>query len=123
MAKKKKGLSGMSLFRRKASKLMSAKKAGKSSYKAPKKRTGSNVAAKKTIAGRKASKGGAGSSFKTKAKQKMLNIKGKSKAVVRNTKAGKYKMTAAHKKAISDALSKRSGGVKKKISSLFSRKK
>jgi hypothetical protein len=132
-----------------------------SGYKAPKKRTGPNAAAKKTIsatkagksagpkkagnyglliknrkpnaaankaaAGRKAGMGGTGSTLKTKAKQKMLNVKGKSKALVRS--AGKYKMTAAHKKAISDALKKGGGtassavdSAKSRFKSLFKRK-
>jgi hypothetical protein len=134
-----------------------------SGYKAPKKRTGPNAAAKKTIsatkagkttgpkkagnyglliknrkpnaaaekaiAGRKAGMGGTGSTLKTKAKQKMLNAKGKSKALIRNAKAGKYKMTAAHKKAISDALKKGGGtassavgSAKSRFKSLFKRK-
>jgi hypothetical protein len=116
MAKKKKGLSSFSKIRRKASTLMSRKKADKSSYKAPKKRTGANAAAKsmaeRTAAG---TKRGTGSTLKTKAKQKMLNAKGKSKALIRNAKAGKYVMTADHRKAISEGLKKRFGfGSKKK---------
>jgi hypothetical protein len=135
-----------------------------SGYKAPKKRTGPNTAAKKTIsatkagksagpkkagnyglliknrkantatkkaaAGRKSAMGGTGSTLKTKAKQKMLNVKGKSKALIRNAKAGKYVMTAAHKKAISDALKKGGGtastavaSAKSRLKSLFKRKK
>ena len=108
----------------------SRSKSEASGYKAPKKRTGINAAAKKAVAGRKAGMGGTGSTLKTQAKQKLLNVKGKSKAVIRNAKAGKYKMTAAHKKAISDALkgtgSRASGavaGAKKKFRSLFKRKK
>jgi hypothetical protein len=107
---------------------LSRKKANASGYKAPKKRTGPNTAAKKSAAGRKSAMGGTGSTLKTKAKQKMLNVKGKSKALVRS--AGKYKMTAAHKKAISDALKKGGGtassavdSAKSRFKSLFKRKK
>jgi hypothetical protein len=108
---------------------LSRKKANASGYKAPKKRTGPNTAAKKSAAGRKSAMGGTGSTLKTKAKQKMLNAKGKSKALIRNAKAGKYKMTAAHKKAISDALKKGGGtassavgSAKSRFKSLFKRK-
>jgi hypothetical protein len=95
---------------------LSRKKANASGYKAPKKRTGANAAAKsmaeRTAAG---TKRGTGSTLKTKAKQKMLNAKGKSKALIRNAKAGKYVMTADHRKAISEGLKKRFGfGSKKK---------
>jgi hypothetical protein len=99
---------------------LSRKKANASGYKAPKKRTGPNTAAKKSAAGRKSAMGGTGSTLKTKAKQKMLSAKGKSKALVRS--AGKYKMTAAHRKAISDGLKKRSGNAASRIGKFVKRK-
>ena len=106
----------------KAGRKTGAKKAG--NYGLVIKNRKANTAAKKAIAGRKAGlKPGTGSTLKTKAKQKLLNAKGKSKAIIRNAKAGKYKMTAAHKKAISDALKKGRNTTKSRFKSLFKRKK
>jgi hypothetical protein len=102
---------------------LSRKKANASGYKAPKTRTGPNSAAKKAIDARKSAMGGTGSTLKTKAKQKVLNVKGKSKAIIRNARAGKYKMTAEHKKAISDALRNSGNTAKSRFKSLFKRKK
>jgi len=97
---------------------LSRKKANASGYKAPKKRTGANTAAKKSIAGRKSGLGAKKVSrfakLKLAAKQKALNLKGKSKKTVRDVKAGKYKMTSEHRKAISDGLKKRFGFGRKK---------
>jgi hypothetical protein len=98
-----------------------------SGYKDPKKRTGPNTAAKKTIDGYKAGKGVKKVSrfarIKTAAKQRALNLKGKSKKTVRDVKAGKYVMTAAHRKAISDGLKKSRGNASSRISKFFGRKK
>jgi hypothetical protein len=121
MAKRKKAITLRGKGERRVTMGLSRKKAEASGYKAPKKRTGPNAAAKKAAAGRKAGMGGTGSTLKTKAKQKMLNAKGKSKALVRS--AGKYKMTAAHKKAIADALRKGGDTTKSRFKSLFKRKK
>jgi hypothetical protein len=121
MAKRKKAITLRGKGERRVTMGLSRKKANASGYKAPKKRTGANTAAKKAAAGRKSAMGGTGSTLKTKAKQKMLSAKGKSKALVRS--AGKYKMTAAHKKAIADALRKGGDTTKSRFKSLFKRKK
>lgn len=109
--KKNKPISQRGKGERRVTFALSRAKAVAAGFKAPKKRTGPNKSAKKSIAGYKAGKKTSAkklskfAKFKLAAKQKALNLKGKTKAKVRKGK----KLSAAHRKAISEGLKKRFG--------------
>jgi hypothetical protein len=114
MAKRKKGLLGMSPRRLKASKKMSANQSARSGYVAPKKRTGPNAEsksiAKATVKGRKAKKLSSFAKLKNAARQTALSAKGSVKAAGRKAKASVKKNTNATSRL---RLKKKVGGAVK----------
>ncbi len=124
MMAKRKGLLGMSPRRLKSSKKMSANKAARSGYTAPKQRTGANAGskamAKATTKSRTGKKLSSFAKLKNAAKQKALNVKGAAKSASRKAKAAVKKNTSSTaklrlKKKVSNTVTKKTANLSRRI--------